>query len=70
MSDRQRILVMRHPQTVANIDHVLSGRSDVDLTEEGVRQLFRSARRRPTPSAYRARCTPIWPRSSSGPCRG
>ena len=43
MSDRQRILVMRHPQTVANIDHVLSGRSDVDLTEEGVRQLFRAA---------------------------
>lgn len=44
MSERQRILVMRHPQTVANIDHVLSGRSDVDLTDEGVRQLFRAVR--------------------------
>lgn len=44
MSDHHRILVMRHPQTTANIDHILSGRSDVDLTEEGERQLFRAAR--------------------------
>ena len=43
MSDYHRILVMRHPQTTANIDHILSGRSDVDLTEEGERQLFRAA---------------------------
>ncbi len=41
-SDRHRILVMRHAQTVANVTHVLSGRSDVDLTPEGEHQMFRA----------------------------
>jgi broad specificity phosphatase PhoE len=35
---------MRHPQTQANIAHVLSGREDVDLTKEGEHQLFRAAK--------------------------
>lgn len=34
-----RILVMRHPETVANIEHFLSGRQDVDLTPHGEEQL-------------------------------
>lgn len=41
-SDRHRILVMRHAQTVANVTHVLSGRTDVDLTPEGESQMFRA----------------------------
>lgn len=34
-----RILVMRHPETEANVGHYLSGRKDVDLTQRGERQL-------------------------------
>ena len=40
--ERQRILVMRHPQTTANVGHLLSGTEDVDLTGEGERQMFRA----------------------------
>lgn len=39
---RQRILVMRHPETVANVRHFLSGRVDVDLTPRGERQMWRA----------------------------
>lgn len=37
-----RILVMRHPETVANVRHFLSGREDVDLTPRGEEQLRRA----------------------------
>ena len=43
-TEHHRILVMRHPQTLANIAHTLSGRKDVDLTPEGEKQLFRAVR--------------------------
>lgn len=42
MAASHRILVMRHPETVANVGHYLSGRMDVDLTEAGVRQMYRA----------------------------
>ena len=35
---RQRILVMRHPETPANTEHFFSGRRDVPLTSRGERQ--------------------------------
>ncbi|WP_417118497.1 histidine phosphatase family protein [Olsenella phocaeensis] len=40
--DRQRILLMRHPETTANLAGTLSGRSDVDLSPEGERQMARA----------------------------
>jgi broad specificity phosphatase PhoE len=43
MADHHRMLIMRHPQTVANVERVLSGRSDVELSEEGYRQFRRAA---------------------------
>lgn len=42
MAEVNRILFMRHPQTVANVQHFLSGRKNVDLTPEGERQMFRA----------------------------
>ena len=42
MPAKHRILIMRHPETVANIEHYLSGRSNVDLTDKGVRQMYRA----------------------------
>ena len=41
---RQRILVTRHPETMANIAGTLSGRSDVDLSAEGEDQMYRAIR--------------------------
>jgi broad specificity phosphatase PhoE len=38
----QRILVMRHPETVANVEHFLSGRKDVGVTERGESQRRRA----------------------------
>ena len=35
---RQRILVMRHPETPANTEHFFSGRRDVPLTPRGEQQ--------------------------------
>lgn len=35
---KQRILVMRHPETPANTEHFFSGRRDVPLTERGLEQ--------------------------------
>ena len=35
---RQRILLMRHPETPANTERCFSGRRDVPLTERGERQ--------------------------------
>ena len=35
---RQRILVMRHPETPANTEHFFSGRRDVPLTARGEQQ--------------------------------
>lgn len=40
---RQRILVMRHPETPANTQHFFSGRRDVPLTPRGERQRGRAA---------------------------
>ncbi|MDD5800681.1 MAG: histidine phosphatase family protein [Coriobacteriales bacterium] len=37
-----RILVMRHPETVANTGRFLSGRKDVELTPAGERQLMQA----------------------------
>ena len=34
----QRVLFMRHPETVSNVEHFFSGRLDVPLTENGLRQ--------------------------------
>lgn len=42
MGARQHILVMRHPETIANARHVLSGRKDVDLTPRGERQMYQA----------------------------
>ena len=39
---KHRILVMRHPETVANIEKFLSGRKDVDLTPTGEKQLLQA----------------------------
>ena len=38
----QRILVMRHPQTTANLDQTLSGRRNVDLSPKGEEQARRA----------------------------
>lgn len=42
MASKQRILVMRHPETVANTEHFLSGRKDVELTPHGEEQLMQA----------------------------
>ena len=42
MGARQHILIMRHPETIANARHVLSGRKDVDLTPRGERQMYQA----------------------------
>lgn len=42
MAEVNRVLFMRHPQTIANVRHFLSGRKNVDLTPEGERQMFRA----------------------------
>ena len=34
----QRVLFMRHPETVSNVGHFFSGRLDVPLTDNGMRQ--------------------------------
>ena len=39
---KHRILVMRHPETVANTERFLSGRKDVELTSAGERQLMQA----------------------------
>ena len=39
---KHRILVMRHPETVANTEKFLSGRKDVELTPAGERQLMQA----------------------------
>lgn len=39
---KHRILVMRHPETVANTERFLSGRKDVELTPAGERQLMQA----------------------------
>lgn len=39
---KHRILVMRHPETVANTEKFLSGRKDVELTSAGERQLMQA----------------------------
>ncbi|WP_058270355.1 histidine phosphatase family protein [Olsenella massiliensis] len=44
MMRRHRILAMRHPETLANVAHTLSGRKDVDLTERGEAQMARAVR--------------------------
>lgn len=40
--DRPRVLVMRHPETVANVEHWFSGRRDVNLTPAGDAQRLRA----------------------------
>ena len=44
MPEQHRILLTRHQATVANQEHTLSGRADVDLTPEGERQMYRAIR--------------------------
>lgn len=39
---RQRVLFMRHPETVSNVEHFFSGRLDVPLTPNGERQRDRA----------------------------
>lgn len=38
---KQRVLFMRHPETVSNVEHFFSGRMDVALTENGRKQAER-----------------------------
>lgn len=40
--EKERILVMRHPQTTANLDQTLSGRRNVDLSPKGEEQARRA----------------------------
>lgn len=43
MAEFGRVLFMRHPQTVSNVEHFFSGRLDVGLSELGKRQAAEAA---------------------------
>lgn len=62
MSERepsQRILLMRHPETVANTIHFYSGRRDVNLTERGELQRQRAVRALIAWEPDRIWCSPL-----------
>lgn len=59
MADLQRILVMRHPQTTANVNQTLSGRRNVGLSEKGEEQAKRAIEALVIWKPDRIRCSPL-----------
>lgn len=58
-SDRQRILVMRHPETIANVEHYFSGHKDVFLTKRGDEQRKRAIKALVSWKPDRIWCSPL-----------
>lgn len=56
---RQRVLFMRHPETISNTEHFFSGRLDVPLTPHGQRQRDRGVEALVAFSPERIYCSPL-----------
>ena len=56
---KQRILVMRHPETPANTEHFFSGRRDVPLTPRGLEQRERGVDALVAFAPQRIWCSPL-----------
>lgn len=56
---RQRVLFMRHPETVSNVEHFYSGRMDVPLTPHGEEQRERAVEALVAFSPDRIWCSPL-----------
>lgn len=56
---RQRVLFMRHPETISNTQHFFSGRLDVPLTPNGERQRERAVEALVAFAPDRILCSPL-----------